>query len=1304
MLLCEIDLPSREAAELAAAADMQTGFDLFKDGGVLRGTLTHVLNDRYFLLNVHHIAFDGESMGVLLGELGELCRVLSSDSTAKNAALMVLPVQYVDYARWQRSDEVARALEPHHSYWREHLREGALPVLELPLDHTRPVIQTFNGDTVKVAFPADATAELEAVARSNGCTLFQLVIALWVLLLCRHAGQEEVVVGSPYHGRDAAGTGTVIGFFVNVFALRLASPRGGTIRDLIRQAREVVASAMRHAALPFQQIVHELLRKRPSDTGETLFRVMINGVDGNSELSGPSLLHLMPSTKNGTMSKFDLTFYMDVSAAHAIHGDIVFATSLFNQGSIERLAECLLTLGGCINTASLNEVWWEVRILPRQEEEKIVRYFNDNAATFPTHLCLHDMVTAQAAHLPAVCALKWQGLTMTYSVAQKCIIREAAKLCAYKLAPECLVALQLLVSFEQVVGALGVLVADSSYLPIDLKWPLERRTFMIGDASCPGLLTHTFFRSKQVHVDDVGLFVHEIDCALEDGLRLENDLQDPLLRTACKPSNVACVYYTSGSTGRPKGVVLQHESVVNMLYGAAGTYWRIKGQSMVFGLSTNYVFSAYLFSLMSCLGIMGATSMLLESELVPTLPSSLTHLKSVPSLISLVRIHQCVQQVRVGGEAITSSVMINLGPNVPVTNDFGPTEVAIQSAIKQVDRSAVPNKLMAIGRPLQNVAARVLEPMSWWHGVQSLQPIGVWGELCLGGVQVARGYLRRPERTAETFVANQWPIAEPSARGVVYRTGDRVRWYADGELEFGGRIDFQVKLRGQRIELGEIEHVLRAQTSILEAVVLLVKELDALVAYVSPAAAVIHSHEGMPFTASMPFDNVPSLCDVRNALPAYMLPSLVVGVDEWPRTSSGKLDRRRLPLPEACSNAEVIVEPRTREETAVRDVFASVLKVAAGTISVEVSFFTLGGNSLRAVQLARRLTEILGWEVGVPSVMKRPTVAGLAVGDNDGVHYLPPLTRTVDTEQLTATPHPVSWNQSQLLTVHLVDGATAVYNEPMAFWLHGTLAPLIMRDSIRALVARHAVLRTTYEVGIEGDFMQRVHLGLSDTTLLQLRTESKPLAAERLVATHASAHFDIIGKGVIRCTCVSLTSEESHLLLLNRHHIASDLASRGILFTELRSLYHMLTSRSMQREALPILYVQYVDYARWQRSVEVARRLEPQYVYWREHLREGVVPLLQLPIDHPRPAVQTFDGEIAPVALASDVTERLKALTQKIGCTLFQVMLSVWALLLCRHERIRYVQNSVRIFNYVSHPCRFLDPVPSGLTRASPRW
>ena len=444
--------------------------------------------------------------------------------------------------------------------------------------------------------------------------------------------------------------------------------------------------------------------------------------------------------------------------------------------------------------------------------------------------------------------------------------------------------------------------------------------------------------------------------------------------------------------------MVPHAGVVNLLVGCASRQYPLG--TTRYCVSSNYVFDPFVFGVSLCIGVLGGTCVLLRDSaalLAVDVATNVTCLDDVPSVLVAATIPLSVRWIEVGGEALTEAVIGRVNEAVRLYNGYGPTEVSVECVGKEVVRPVASNRLASIGRPLPNVTCYVVDVAADAEGgvpSPQLQPIGVWGELWLGGVQVARGYLNQPDLTASKFIANPWAETDPSGRGVVYRTGDRVRWYADGELEFGGRLDFQVKLRGQRIELGEIEAALSSLPGVDQAVVVLDARLDALVAYVSPAE-VVGASDDAGYTAASAFSGVESLVGAASSLPSYMVPSWVIGVAEWPRTSSAKIDRKRLPhVKQGSVEVSVTVAPRSAAEAMVREAFASVLGLEASTISVKVSFFELGGNSLKAVLLARRLTEVCDRTVSAADVTSHATVAGLAA-DNDSAPILPPLVPSI---------------------------------------------------------------------------------------------------------------------------------------------------------------------------------------------------------------------------------------------------------------------------------------------------------------------
>ena len=858
--------------------DPDQGFDLFAHESVIRCNLdAHALQ-----LTVHHVATDAKSMRLLLRDLAaayQKCEV----------HLPSLEAQYTDFAGWQR-EELPTTLASSRAYWRAHLNDGDVPTLELPTDAPRTDTQSFHGMSldVDVRFPTTHLA-----------TPFQVALALWSQLMCAHSAQAEVVVGTPYHGRDMAFTDDLVGYFVNILALRIAVPRRATRDDLFAHVHEVMQTGLRHARMPFHQLLQEELPSHRGDPSRNaLFQTLFAWQEDEEDDGGwDGLWSRLPSLDRN-VSKMDVSLY----ASDTGRCRVEYCTDLFAEGSAARMAHRLTAL---CDTASVLSA----------DETETLRRFTDTAVSFPSALCLQDLVVAQAMRTCDAPAVS-EGEHGT-SYAQLCALAFSVATWLHCDGSECVVALRLRRSREQIVGVLGALCAMCAYLPMDMRWPAQRCSFVARDVGCRHLLVHS----------DIEEVWFEGDCLAMPVLPQRGVVPS----STSLPQCLAYVMYTSGSTGTPKGVMVEHAGVVNLLHATRSRYpieetWPV-------ALSTVYVFDVFVHVLFSTLGVLGGECVLLDL-LEMSERERVVFVAGVPSVLSVVSFPPTVAHVDAAGEALTLAVREALKPEVCLYNYFGPTEASVYASGTDVPS---PERIASIGKPLANVNAYVV--------VDGLQPIGVWGELLLGGIQLARGYLNRTEKTATTFVAY--------GDERVYKTGDRVRWYDDGALEYGGRLDFQVKLRGQRLELGEIEHALRARPEVVDAVVLL--RDDALVAYVHPTLDLTWSR--------------------HTTLPTYMVPKIVMHVETWPRTASGKIDRRRLPPP-PVSDRSTTVAPRTERERTLHNAFASVLGLP--NVSVEASFFDLGGTSLKALVLVKQIAQTTGCVLAVAHVLTHPSVAALA--------------------------------------------------------------------------------------------------------------------------------------------------------------------------------------------------------------------------------------------------------------------------------------------------------------------------------------
>ncbi|KAJ8602142.1 hypothetical protein CTAYLR_001666, partial [Chrysophaeum taylorii] len=999
-----------EAEALERARKEQSApFDLLRGDPVIRSLLVRLApsggiprEDMLLVVFVHHVACDGMSTRIMLRELRELYLAATCGTNTAGVYSKRLPEppkQYGDFALAQRALLLDnKCLDKHKRYWRQHLREGSLEVLNLPVDHPRQAKLAYRSDRVELCVPTDLASALSALAAECRCTLFHVLLATWALLLGRHSGAEEVVVGTPSQGRTLPGFhhfDHVCGYFVNILPLNVNISRGQSVPRLLDACRRVVIDSLSSSQVPFQYMVNELLPRLTRDPSRsTVFQTLINWLPQDGWSSG--LLRWTPtlSLENVNLpsppaaTTCDVTLTACPTAAGHIEATIEFNSVLFERASIERLAKHFLVLAAAIvENREIADVW-QLEMIPSMERELILTEFNNTRVDFQVRDgLLHELVWDQARRYPEIAAVEWQDSQMTYSEFESAASTTGATLRARGVTSDVVVALLFAEkSLAMATAILAVLSAGGAYLPLDPNAPVERRRLMLEDARCSHLITSD---DDDDDDDDLGKLVSGIDLTV---VRLGIDgriaTSSDALSSSSTPSlsrsrDLCYVIYTSGSTGRPKGVLVEHRGVVNLMHSFRPffkasfpeAFFEDPTERLVvrYCATSNYVFDFFSLNLFNCLTILGGTSVFLSSGLsLLELEDSdnIDCIGDVASVLSLTQsLPRTVRVILTGGEKLTHRVVLNCLPR-DLLNMYGPTEASIASSSNVVTDSDDAN-LASIGRPLANVTCYVVAP-----DTTELQPIGVFGELLIGGVQVARGYLNRPDLTNAKFVKNPWPETDPSGRGVVYRTGDRVRWRSNGELEFGGRIDNQVKLRGLRIELGEIEHALRAHDFVNEAVCLLRDDVGGttttepqLVAYVNPAAIA-------DVEASM-------LSNLRQMLPAYMVPSMIVGIEEWPRTGTSKIDRKRLPVPPPPPPPRRARgrrrPPSTPTEMRVARVVADSIGCSLDDLDAETSLFELGASSLSAVRIRFMLQkEFSGVELESTLLFDYETIRKLA--------------------------------------------------------------------------------------------------------------------------------------------------------------------------------------------------------------------------------------------------------------------------------------------------------------------------------------
>jgi amino acid adenylation domain-containing protein len=928
----------REAILKGLGAEVRRPFDLAR-GPLLRAALARVGKQEHVLLfTMHHIVSDGWSMGVLVREVGALYTAFVS---GEPSPLPELPIQYADYAVWQRSWLQGDVLATHIGYWRERLA-GAPALLRLPADHPRPTVQRFQGARVDSWLPPEAVSALRSAGQRQGATLFMALLAAYSALLGRHAGEDDVVVGTPTANRDRAELEGLIGFFVNTLALRTRLTGAPSFEKLLAWVRETSLGAYTHQDLPFEKLVEELQPER-SLAHSPLFQVMLvlQNIPGSAvDLPG---LTLRTEGKPQEISKFDLT----LTASESSGGLLCqwrYNVELFDASTIERLADHLRILVEGIAVDPARPVAG-LPLLSPLERHQLLREWSRGEAAAPGVRGLHEMVEEQADRRPHAPAVVFEGGELTYAALERRANRLARRLRRLGVGPEVPVGVCAERSPEMVIGLIAVLKAGGAYVPLDPAYPKERLAWLLADCGTPVLLTQARLLAE--------LPAHGAATVL-----LDKDVEEMAagLDSGTGPDNLAYVIYTSGSTGTPKGVLVSHRGLDN-LAEAQGRLFEVGPDSRVlqfaslsFDASVSEI--AMAFRAGAALHLAPRRALLPGPELIELLRGqAITTVTLPPTALAALPEAElpALRTLVVAGETCPPELARRWAAGRRLLNAYGPTEATVCATAALYDGGG----RLPIGRPIQNVETYVVDPAG--------QPVsaGVAGELLVGGVGLARGYRGRPDLTAERFVPH--PFATASGERL-YRTGDLARFLAGGELEFLGRLDHQVKIRGVRVEPGEVEAALLALPGVREAIAV-AREDGAgparLVAYVTPAG----------------LDPQALRSALAASLPEPMVPAAVVVLEVLPLTPNGKVDRRALPAPEGARGRE-LVAPRTELERFLAGLWQDVL--AVGSLGVHDDFFELGGNSITGAMFVNRLQQELGEIVHVVVMFDAPTVAQLA--------------------------------------------------------------------------------------------------------------------------------------------------------------------------------------------------------------------------------------------------------------------------------------------------------------------------------------
>lgn len=1186
-------------------------FNLAQDQ-LLRATLIQLSEtENVVLFTIHHIVSDDWSIGILIRELTVLYEAFDR---GQQSLLPELPIQYADFTLWQRQWLEKEVQQTQLSYWKQQLGSH-LPLLQLPTDRPRPVVATFRGASQSFSLTASLSEALKALSRQEDVTLFMTLLAAFKILLSRYTGSDDIVVGSPIANRNRAEIEQVIGCFVNTLVLRTDLSGNATFRELLCRVREVTLGAYAHQDLPFEKLVEELQTQR-NLSYTPLFQVMFV-IQDNVSMSALELSGLTWSSfksDNGT-TKFDLTLHMTELGGELV-GTLEYNSDLFEANTITRLAGHLQTLLEGI-VANPDQYLNDLPLLTLAEQQQLLEW-NQTQADHKTDAC-HQLFEAQVEQTPDAVAVIFEDKQLTYRELNHRANQVAHYLRRLGVKPEVLVGICVERSLEMVVGLLGIFKAGGAYVPLDPAYPQERLAFMLSDSQVPVLLTQARL------VESLPPHQAKVVCLDTNWDAIAQHSQENLI-SGVTTKNLAYVIYTSGSTGRPKGVMNTHMGLCNRLLWMQSAYQLtiadrvLQKTSFSFDVSVWEFFWPLLFG--ACLVVAQPGGHQDSAYLVKLIASQqITTIHFVPSMLQVFLEEQglepcnCLKRVICSGEALPLGLRERFFArlvDVELHNLYGPTEAAIDVTFWNCKRqSNLP--IVPIGRPITNTQIYILDSKG------QTVPVGVPGELHIGGDQLARGYLNHSELTAEKFIPNPFRDSDR-----LYKTGDLARYRQDGNIEFLGRIDNQVKVRGFRIELGEIEAVLGQHPALCEVVVLAREDVPGdkrLVAYVVGNASGKDGQESFPSSSEL-------RSFLKEKLPDYMLPSAFVMLEALPLTPNGKVNRRSLPAPDTARPEleSILVPPHTPVEEVLAGIWSDVLR--RDSVGVNDNFFELGGDSLLSLQIISRANQA-GLKLIPRQLFQHQTIAELAAVA--GINQIPQAEQVVVTGALPLTPiqhwffeqdlpEPHHWNQAVLLEVRQA------------------LNLAVLEKVVRHLLIHHDALRLCFER--QSSSWQQINAGADETVPLTRVDFSALSAAEQGAAIEAAAAelqaSLILSKGsLVRLTLFDLGADQPNRLLIVIHHLAVDGVSWRILLADLEAAYQQLSRGETVH--LPSKTTSFKHWA--ERLTEYAKSGNlQQELYW---LTESRTRVCTLPVDYLEGDNTEASACTVSVSLSAEETQAL---------------------------------------------------------------
>ena len=1259
-------------------------FDL-SAGAPFRVVLLAEEGNRHILLVVmHHIIADDTSINILAKEL---FRVYRSYINGEELILPELTIQYADYAAWQQQHLNADTLAPHLVYWKEKLADSTM--LELPTDYPFSASVERIGVSQKYILSETLSQKLKDLGRAESCSLFMVLLSAFKVLLYRYSNQNDIAIGIINSDRKQTETENVLGVFINTIVLRTIISEGHTFREYLALIKEAVLRGHAHRAAPFDQVVEHISPKR-IEGRNPFFQVLFN-------------MEAIPfKTQNIDgleVEEFQLDFapaILDLNLEIILKDNVIqckygYDANLFQEDTISRMhGHYAMLLQHIVRNA--NSEIRAINLLTTLEQYQLKEVFNNTATHFPNERTVVELFEGQVREIPDAIALTF---TKQWSYRQ---LNETANQIAnflraeYHIQPNDVIALLLKRTEWMPIGILATLKAGAAYLPLSEELPLSRLTYMIEDGNVKVILTDRASRELASQLSTEVVAIEDIQ---------SGQFENP--NTNLTPADLAYILYTSGTTGLPKGVLMPHQSMVNMLT------WHKNASACGVGTRTSqYVDYSFDVSFQEIFvtWISGGELVLVDEEerrdliafadkiiqdqieriFVPfvVLQQLAQILSERPTDLSFIK-----AIVTAGEQLKISQSIIELFKRIPLgvlKNHYGPAEAHVVSEYVLQGNPEKWPVLPPIGKPISNTELYILDKN------RSIVPIGVTGELHIGGMCLSHGYLNKSTLTGEKFIAHPF-----KPNGKVYKTGDLCRWLNDGNIEFLGRVDHQLKIRGYRVEPGEIEQVLMSHPALKTAVVLShkIRGEKQLTAYL-----VGKEERALPESEKL-------RSFLSETLPDYMLPSFYIEMEAIPLTINGKVDRRLLPEPDLnyVSSATEYTAPRSPVEQNLVEIWRDILSVER--ISIHDNFFALGGHSLRAIRVLAKIHQQLTVKLKLTELFAHPTIAELAQ-EISGLNALgsefsssiPPIPK--------ADSYVLSNAQRRLWVIDQFEEEQIAYNMPAAFRLTGPLDYRSLETAVQLLFQRHESLRTNF---ISGKQIVHPHV---DFRLVLHDFADKPTEVQQAIADYMSYAFDLADDVLLRIEVLKLRSD-THIILINIHHIISDGWSLAILYKEISILYAACKSglHHPLKQLTPLL-IQYKDYASWQNDLLKTGKLNHLKDYWLKQLSpsEDLLPMLELPLDYSRPAVKTYHGANSSYTLNPEVLQRLKELAQAEQATLFMCLTALINVLLYRytgqsdiilgtpiagrnhvdlHDQIGCYVNTLALRNHINAESSFID-------------